>query len=123
MFDNRVMGESLERRERRVSAQHWEHPWQELTNALAIPPRGRQHDCGVAVQAYLVWAEDGPQTVETIAYAWSLGPRRVLVQINDRRCQIGGAWLGPWDVWPRGVVGGPWRTAWGSLLDEPPWAG
>lgn len=117
------MQDPLERLAAHVAAQHWAHPWQAIRNAQPIPPRGRQHDCNIRVRAYLVWADDVPQYVQTIAYAWALGPRQVLVQVDDRRHRTNGAWLGPWDVAPADGVGGLWTTPWGTVLDAPPWAG
>ena len=70
--------------------------WQDISNALPIPPRRRQHDCRIPVTARLVWERDGLELVEAVAYAWF--GRLVLVEVLDRRQHTHGVWLHVSDV-------------------------
>lgn len=70
--------------------------WQDVLNEVAIPPRGRQHECWVPVTARLVWERDGLELLDTIAYAW--WGRLVLVEVLDRRRHIHGVWVHVSDV-------------------------
>jgi len=70
--------------------------WQDIANEFPIPPRGRQHDCRVPVTARLVWEHDGPQILDTTAWAWF--GRLVLVEVLDHRRWTHGVWLHASDV-------------------------
>lgn len=72
--------------------------WQPVLNECPIPPRRAQVSCDLPVEvtARLVWARDGVQLLETVAWAWS--SRSVLVELHDHRRQTIGVWLPAHDV-------------------------
>lgn len=76
--------------------QTWRQDWQDITNALPIPPRAAQRNCHIAVTARVVWSRDGEEQIDTTAMACT--DHAVLVELPDRRNRIVAAWLPPADV-------------------------
>lgn len=79
--------------------------WQSIRNERPIPPRRAQvtAPAPVPVVARIVWARDGVEHHETVAWAWTT--RAVLVELHDRRCQTIGVWLPRRDVTRRPLAG------------------
>lgn len=68
---------------------------QRILNARAIPTRYTSCD-PVPVRARLHWADDGEETITTIATAWTTP--LVLIQVNDSRAVTRGVWVPARDV-------------------------
>ncbi|MBX9245849.1 hypothetical protein ICW40_13655 [Actinotalea ferrariae] len=95
------MGEDLEAflRAQEVLGPHVNaHQHQAIRNARPIPSGGRQTAAKspIEVTAWIVWALDGLELVDTTAQAWADGD--VLVAINDVRLPVLGVWLAAQDV-------------------------
>lgn len=72
--------------------------WQPIVNEQPIPPRRAQVSSGVPgrVSVRVVWARDGVEHLDTVAWSWT--SRAVLVELHDRRRQTIGVWLPARDV-------------------------
>lgn len=77
------------------------HPWdywhQPILNAHPVPERftdarGRYP----RVRARIVWRDDGEETIDTEAWAWTR--ELVLVAVPDKRSQFAGVWVPVGDV-------------------------
>jgi len=71
--------------------------WQDVLNALPIPPeRDQRHMTQVRVRARVVWERDGVELVDGRAEYWA--GRAVLVHWRDLRLRNLGVWLDVGDV-------------------------
>jgi hypothetical protein len=71
---------------------------QAIRNARPIPPAALQVPARspIDVTAWIVWARDGLELIDTTAQSWA--GRDVLVALDDRRWPIRGVWLAAQDV-------------------------
>ena len=74
------------------------HHHQAIRNSRPIPPAGHQIAARppIEVTAWIVWARDGLELLDSTAQAWA--GRDVLVAINDVRWPVLGVWLAAQDV-------------------------
>ena len=76
----------------------WWEEKQPILNAAPVPDSGIEVLPEVAVNARIVWADEGPQTIRTVAYA--LADWRILVLVSDPRSDTHGVWLSRDEVTP-----------------------
>lgn len=71
---------------------------QHLLNVYEVPDRHLQVDppAPVPVTVRLVWADDGPEEIDTVARSWS--GELVLVDVIDARSLLRGVWVHKDDV-------------------------
>ena len=86
--------------------------WQEVVNAVEVPPRGEQRDVHppVPVLARYVWGRDGGAWLDGHVMAvWERRGYEPVVLVHrdhrDRRAQTRGVWLRACDVIPGGPGG------------------
>ncbi len=72
--------------------------WQEIHNAVDVPPLADQTDVPdpSAIAARIDWERDGVEHMHTVALGWT--SRAVRVAIRDDRWRLGAVWVPAGDV-------------------------
>jgi hypothetical protein len=74
-----------------------QHPHQQpILNAHKVPDKFIDAHQPTPVTARIHWADDGEQTIDTIALSWT--HRLVRVRLSDRRWQLNAVWVPADDV-------------------------